>query len=762
MPWSAASRRQWRPTDMEASLLHSPILGDLIGRLSSQTSDVIPDESALLALPVLEPLTASKWLLEAPAVSSLSRARLGRFLESLVASIARAREAVPTDVVLAIVRRFGHLLTPAAAQELIARAAVEIPGARVDEGVRAALELAPEHPGLLRAAAEFAIGGGDDARAHDILNRLGRATPDLATMRFVQAARARLSRSEHPTVRIAIASSFTIDPLVAYVDLECRLLRLEPELHVSPFNTWEREMLGEGSALQRFDPQVVFLAAAADDLMPALAASLAHELAAAGADAVDRLLAAAARFTSWSSAMLVVHGLQTAFRDPLGPASGRDGPGRGEVMAQLNTRLAEGLRALPNAYYLDLADVLARRGGGTLDNPKMRHMASMRLGEHVLGDVARSYAHFIAPLKGRTRKCIVVDLDNTLWGGIVGEDGPHGIRLGHASPGSEFREFQQYLLSLSRRGMLLAINSKNNAADALEVIRSHEAMVLREDSFSAMRINWDRKPDNMVSLAQELNIGLDALVFVDDNEKERALMRHALPQVLTPELPRDPARYRETLESLPELQVLTVTNEDRARARQYAERRKREHLRVESQTPEGYLESLGIIAEMDLVSARTLPRVHQLFQRTNQFNLTGRRYELGALGARAAETDWRIYLSQVTDRFGDHGLVAAALVRVGPEGWTIENFVMSCRVIGYGVEDALLARILGDAHGAHARCVVGEVIHTAKNAPAREFYARNEFTRTEDGGEIQRWQRDVSTSGASAPRWIAVRHGNGD
>jgi FkbH-like protein len=406
---------------------------------------------------------------------------------------------------------------------------------------------------------------------------------------------------------------------------------------------------------------------------------------------------------------------------------------------------------------LDVLDVLARRQHGSFDNPKMRHLAKMRFSEAALDDLGRAYAQFIAPLMGRTRKVVVLDLDNTLWGGIVGEDGPHGIRLGDTAPGSEYREFQQYLHSLTQRGILLAINSKNNEADALEVIRSHDSMILREESFSAIRINWENKPSNMRSLAEELSLGLDSFVFVDDSDKERALMRQALPQVLTIEMPRDPALYRDTLERLPELQTLVVTDEDRARTRQYAERRQREQLRVTAESVEEYLGSLGIVAEVARASERTLPRIQQLFQRTNQFNLTGRRYELGTLTAHAGENGWRVYATQVRDRFGDHGLVATALVRVTPDAWAIDNLVLSCRVIGYGVENALLAQVGADARSANARWLTGEFIATAKNAPARDFFARNAFLRDPENGTAEHWRRDVAKETPAAPAWITVK-----
>jgi FkbH-like protein len=276
-----------------------------------------------------------------------------------------------------------------------------------------------------------------------------------------------------------------------------------------------------------------------------------------------------------------------------------------------------------------------------------------------------------------------------------------------------------------------------------------------------VRINWDHKSTNMVSIAEELGIGLDALVFIDDSDNERALMRQALPQVLTVEMPRDPARYRETLERLPELQTMTVTTEDRARTQQYAERRQREQLRVAAQSLDEYLGSLGIVVEMAPASERTLPRVHQLFQRTNQFNLTGRRYELGTLASRAGDPAWRVYTTHVSDRFGDHGLVATAVVRLSADAWEIENLVMSCRVIGYGIENALLARLAADARTASARWLIGEFIPTAKNAPARDFFSHSAFVRDGAGAPSERWRRDLVRAAVTPPPWITVKAANG-
>src|SRR5262249_43715665 len=422
-----------------------------------------------------------------------------------------------------------------------------------------------------------------------------------------------------------------------------------------------------------------------------------------------------------------------------------------------NLRLASELEQIARVHCLDMQELLVHRKVGPHDNPKLRHLARIRLGNRVLGEVARAYARYVAPLKGLRKKCVVVDVDNRLWGGIVGEDGPGRIKLGNTSPGVEYQDFQRYLRSLTERGILLAINSKNNFEDAMQVIRCHEGMILHEKDFSAIRVNWKPKIENMISIARELNIGLDSLMFVDDNPSEREIMRNSLPAVLTIDLPSDPSLYRETLELLPQLQSLVLTDEDRHRVEQYRVNQKRNEIRASAQSVEEYLKSLEIAVEVILVSEATLPRIHQLFQRTNQFNLTSRRYDEAQLIAFLKDSRIRLYAARVRDRFGDHGIVATALVRTGGENWVIDSFLMSCRVIGYGVETALLALICEQARKEGANALMGEYIETAKNSPARDFYSRHGFTvGDQQDGEIIVWSRLIRESAVMAPQWIKM------
>jgi FkbH-like protein len=317
-------------------------------------------------------------------------------------------------------------------------------------------------------------------------------------------------------------------------------------------------------------------------------------------------------------------------------------------------------------------------------------------------------------------------------------------------------EFQNYLATLAQRGILLAVASKNNPEDALEVIRNHAAMVLRENTFSAIRCNWRPKPESLASIAEELSIGVDSLVFVDDNPDEREMMRQMLPQVLTVEMPHDPSRYRATLEALPELQALTITEEDRARVGLYRAQGEREAVKASAETLEEYLASLNVYVHIGQIDETTLSRVSQLFQRTNQFNITTRRHDTAVLQARLGSPSWRTYTLRAGDRFGDHGLVAVALVQASAEAWRIESLLMSCRVIGYGIETALLSSITKDAAAAKAARLEGEFIATKKNAPARDVWARHGFSaEATDADGLELWIYDLAATGTIPfPSWI--------
>jgi FkbH-like protein len=338
------------------------------------------------------------------------------------------------------------------------------------------------------------------------------------------------------------------------------------------------------------------------------------------------------------------------------------------------------------------------------------------------------------------KKCLVLDLDNVLWGGIVGEDGLGGIKLGPTPEGSPFLEFQKCVLALYRRGVILAINSSNNPDDALEVFRKHPYMVLKEEHFASIRINWDDKISNMKSIAEEIDIGIDSLVFVDDSRVNRDLVRQALPEVTVIEIPQDPALYLKTLEEVRLFDSLQLTEEDKRRGQMYAEQRKRVEFQGVAGDITEYLKALDQVVTIENLSPLNLGRISQLSQKTNQFNTTTRRYLEGDIKKMADSGRFLIVGIKVQDKFGDSGLTGVAIVEKKPEAWRIDSFLLSCRVIGRKVEDALLAYIKDQARTAGAKALTGEFIPTKKNAPAKDFYRTRDFSKTSEADGVEVWE----------------------
>ncbi len=319
------------------------------------------------------------------------------------------------------------------------------------------------------------------------------------------------------------------------------------------------------------------------------------------------------------------------------------------------------------------------------------------------------------------KKCIVLDLDNTLWGGVVGEEGIEGIALSLTPPGASFIAFQQALRDLHDRGVILAINSSNNPDDALNVIRTHPNMILKEPHFAAMRINWNDKVQNLRELAKELNIGLDSMVFLDDSPHNRENVRTFLPEVETPELPADPSQYAKFLHSLPHFKGSEITDEDKMRGNLYVTERLRKEAEKQYADRGEFLKSLGIEVHFFEDDASSLARLSQLTEKTNQFNVKKRPLSVGEIQGYISRGDYGVFHAKAIDQFGDQGIIAFALVRKEPREWHIESLLMSCRVIGRGIEQAFVSEIAHRAEGAGAKRLSITFEPSEKNEPARKF-----------------------------------------
>lgn len=427
-----------------------------------------------------------------------------------------------------------------------------------------------------------------------------------------------------------------------------------------------------------------------------------------------------------------------------------------EAVNTYNAELATLAHRFPSVVVVDLASLAAKIGFENWHDSRMWYLARSRWGTRALQALAERYSAAICAKLGRSRKCVVVDLDNTLWGGLAGEDGLEGVRLGEQGVGLAFAEFQLELLNLYREGILLAICSKNNSEDALAILRKHPSMRLREEHFAAMRINWDDKASNLRALAEELNIGLDSLVFLDDNPAERSWVRQTVPEILVPDWPVDPGDYKTALLELSAryFHKLSITAEDRERGRIYQVQAERKKLGASAASLEEFYRGLEMRARIGVADAYAIPRIAQLTQKTNQFNLTTRRYTEAEIRGFAEDANCAVWWLDLTDRFGPNGIVGVLILRrESPQVWKIDTFVLSCRVMGRTVENAFLATVSRELG---ALRFIGEFRPTAKNVPVRELYSHLGFQSLRQDSDAQFWELDLLKVPLDTPGWFEI------
>jgi FkbH-like protein len=553
------------------------------------------------------------------------------------------------------------------------------------------------------------------------------------------------------TARVAILCSFNLD-LVARP-----LAKAAPgvELYLAPYAQWEQELLDPSSKLHTHTPAVTIVFVEAEDVLPSLSAD-ATPTTIAEADAhglaiwkrIERAIACAIGAV-W------IHTMIAPPRNGLGLLEGNAGYSHTAAIDAFNRALRAFAAREARIAVFDYAALVAEHGYARWYDTRLWHVGRMRLANASLPLLAQAYANQLAAASTPRRKCLVLDLDNTLWGGVIGEDGIAGIELGHSGVGLAYREFQMAILALYRRGVILAVASKNNPADALAAIESHPDMVLRAEHFAVLEIHWQDKHESIKRVAERLDIGLDSFVFWDDNPMERGMVRSMLPDVLVPEVPTEPSDYARFLRGLTCFDTLSLTVEDQRRGQMYREQAARDTFLEQSSSGgslDDYFASLEMVVQIDKASDVSIPRIAQLTQRTNQFNLTTRRYTDTEVRARASDPAWRVYTLSVRDRFGDLGLIGAAMLHAGDDAWELDTFLMSCRALGRRVEEtfaAYLVRVAGDA----GKPLHGVFVPTKKTAPIREMLDRHGWIR----GDAGHGQLRVELTPLDIPRWLRVQ-----
>lgn len=616
---------------------------------------------------------------------------------------------------------------------------------------------------------ETKTGASTESQLRSILDMVRKEPTHLnywnAYRRIQKLDLSKLKIPEGRKIRISLLGSFTMEPLAMYLDVDCRLIGLWPDVYIGPFNQYSQEVLNDSSRLYKFDPDVIVLAVHVEslldrDFLPRFVLLSDSEKRQQQTPIIDRVKALVSKLTPKTKAMILVNNFIVPEFSPLGILDNKVEMGLKEFVQELNRVLADLYRESKQVYVVDLENLASGHGKSRFLNPEMYYRGAFLFSESFLPIVAQEYIGYIKALRNLVRKCIVLDLDNVLWGGILGEDGFEGIKIGGDAAGKAYVDFQRLLFSYYNRGVVLAINSKNNYEETMRVIREHPGMVLRERHFASVRINWGDKVENMIELADELDLGLDSMVFVDDSPQERERMKQALPQVLVVDLPASPFRYCQSLQRINDFNTLTLSEEEKRRGEMYYARRERMQLMETKSSLEEFLRSLDMSIEIKYADRFSILRITSLINRTNQFNLTTRRYTQRQVEEMNAQPGrFQIYCLGVSDRFGDEGIVGVAIVRNEDQMWVVDSFLMSCRVIGRKIETAFLAKIVSDAKRNGVFYLVGEHIPTAKNEPARSFYKDHGFEKIEEGEDLTRWRLDLEKYTVNMPEWVKVKSG---
>ncbi|MBL8214819.1 MAG: HAD-IIIC family phosphatase [Bryobacterales bacterium] len=542
-------------------------------------------------------------------------------------------------------------------------------------------------------------------------------------------------------VKLALLATFTASPLASYIGVEAAARGLYVTSWTGPYDQIEQQALHSGSELYAQQPDVIVIAARLQDwasrLWQRFASLSPIEREREWRGAVERLDNAIAAIRRHSKASILLCNFIAPLREPAGLAGAMLQPSPAQVLQEANHALAQLCLKHAGVFLFDAARLATEVGLNAWHDPKLAYVARLPFSVAAQIAIGKRLARHLRALFCSPCKVLVTDLDNTLWGGVLGEAGPGGLQLGEDYPGSVFSDFQRALLGLRDRGILLAIASRNNLEEVREAWPKLRCP-LAWDDFAASEIHWDDKATSLRNIARKLSLGVDALAFYDDDPLQREWVRSQLPQVTVIDVPDDLLQRIPALDDSGAFDQLMLSQEDQARAASYQQARQREEAQQAAGTLEDFLASLQLEIDIAPVTPATLPRVAQLINKTNQFNLTAIRETQAELQAHL-DNGAIAATATVRDRFGDYGLVAAAMaVSEAPGTYRIRHFVVSCRALGRGVEQALLTGLLQHLKAACAHTVTGEWKPTGRNDVARDFYAQQGWQAKGDG--LLEWQ----------------------
>ncbi len=534
-------------------------------------------------------------------------------------------------------------------------------------------------------------------------------------------------------IKVAILSSFTLNGLDETIRVKCSELGIRYQSYVAGYNQYNQELFESNSNYYKFLPDITFLIL---DIRSFLGKNFynfynlsVEEKKSLTKEKINELENLISNFKNNSNSKLVITNFNIPYYSSNGILESKYEFGFNEMIEEVNNSLRSISRNNNSIFIYNFTGFISKFGEKNIFDYRQFHLGNIQIALKFIPFFANELMSYLKPMCSINKKCIVLDLDNTLWGGIVGEDGFDGIELGHTPNGRAFVEFQKELLSLWNQGIILAINSKNNFDDAMRVIKEHPDMILQEDNFASIQINWNDKAENLKNISDEINIGLNSIVFCDDDKFNQERIKREFPEVLTLELPNDPSQFVPILKDLNDFNVLQRTSEDQKRGEMYVQQKERQKLERTVSNLNDFLQELNIEVRIKKSNDFLIPRISQLTLKTNQFNLTTKRYQEEDIRNLTNNTDFSVRCAQVLDKFGDNGITGVYIVEKNKKFWIIDTFLLSCRIMGRGIENAILSHMLNDAKKHGVEEIRAEFIPTEKNKPAEDFLSNYGFKK---------------------------------
>ena len=537
-------------------------------------------------------------------------------------------------------------------------------------------------------------------------------------------------------IRIAFVGSFTLNGFEETIQVQCNDEKINCITYNSPYNQFNQEILDENSNLYKFKPDIIFLLidnrTILENLFYFSNINSENEKKKYTDEKFNEINNLIKTFTKKSHSKIIIANFVIPTYTPLGIYESKIEYGIKEIIFELNKKLKELSRNIDSCYVYDFNSFVTKFGEKNILDYKKMNYGDIKINFDIIPYLIYEFLGYVKPILGLNKKCIVLDLDNTLWGNIIGEDGFDGIKLGPYPEGRSFVEFQKVIKSLSENGIILAINSRNNQKDAMKVINEHPHMILREKDFSCIKINWNDKISNMREISNELNIGLDSIVFFDDDPVNRELLRMSIPEINTVELPKDPSTYAQILRNLNDFNTLKITKDDTHRKIMYKQEQNRQKLESSTENLNEYLKKLDIKIKIKLDDKFSISRISQLILKTNQFNLTTKRYQEEQIKEFVKDETMIVGCSEIEDKFGENGITNVFIIKTKPNEWIIDTFLLSCRIMGRGIEEGIIGKILEIAKNKGIEKITATFIPTEKNKPAENFLKNYGFEKEKE------------------------------